>query len=129
MTIVFEQCDNETRAEIALGPNYNTNCEDGELINFLTRLQTVCYGSDDGGLSFKPYKNVVAVKSLDNFSNAKPNDPHRFKEEPKIKFDAVLAIIGKFPNGTGPMLELLKAEVPPLDWADYCALPVAEQLT
>ena len=27
------------------------------------------------------------------------------------------------------MLELLKAEAPPLDWADYCALPVVEQLT
>ena len=91
-------------------------------------MRTVCYRSNDGGLSFKPYKNVVVVKSLNNFSSAKPNDPHGFKEEPKIKFDAVLAVVGKFPNGTGPMLELLKAEVPPLDWADYCALPVAEQL-
>ena len=43
MTIIFGQCDNATRTEIALGANYETNCEDGELINFLTRLQTVCY--------------------------------------------------------------------------------------
>ena len=63
---------------------------------------------------------------MNNFSNAKPNDPHRSKEELKIKFDAVLAVVGKFPNGTGPMLELLKAEAPPLDWDEYCALPVAE---
>ena len=66
---------------------------------------------------------------MNSFSNAKPNDPHGFKEELKIKFDAELAVIRKFPNSTGPMLELLKVEVPPLDWADYCALPVAEQLT
>ena len=59
---------------------------------------------------FKPYKNVVVVKSLNNFSNAKSNDPHRFKEELKIKYDAILAVVGKLPNGTGPMLELLKAE-------------------
>ena len=52
----------------------------------------------------------MAVKSLKIFSNAKPNDPHGFKEELKIKYDAVLAVVGKFPNGTGPMMELLKAE-------------------
>ena len=63
---------------------------------------------------------------MNNFSNAKPNDPHGFKEGLKIKLDAVLAGMGKFPKGTGPMLELLKAEVTPLDWADYYALPVAE---
>ena len=80
MTIIFGQCDDATRTEIALGANYKTDHEDGELINFLTRLQTVFYGSDDRGLSFKPYKNVVVVKSLNNFSNAKPNDPHEFKE-------------------------------------------------
>ena len=69
------------------------------------------------------------MKSLNNFTNANLSDPHGFKEELKIKFDAVLAVIRKFSNGTGPMLKLLKAEVPPLDWTDYCALPVAEQYT
>ena len=63
-------------------------------------MGTLCYGSDDGGLSFKPYKNVVVVKSLNNFSNAKPNDPHGFKEELKIKHDAILAVVREFPNGT-----------------------------
>ena len=65
---------------------------------------------------------------MNNFSNAKPNDPHRFKKELKIKYDAVLAVVRKFPISTGPMLELLKVERPALDWDDYCALPVAEQL-
>ena len=63
-------------------------------------------------MSFKPYKNIVVVKSLNNFSNAKPNDPHGFKEELKIKYNAVLAVVRKFLNSTGPMLELLAAEVP-----------------
>ena len=50
------------------------------------------------------------MKSLTNFSNTKPNDPHGSMEELKIKYDAVLAVVRKFPNGTGPMLELLKAK-------------------
>ena len=67
------------------------------------------------------------MKSLNNFTNANPNDPHGFKEELKIKYDAVLAIVRKFLNGTGPMLELLKVEAAPLDWDDYCAMDVADQ--
>ena len=59
----------------------------------------------------------MVAKSLNNFSNTKPNDPHGFKEELKIKYDAVLAIVGQCSNGTGPMLELLGAEVPALNWA------------
>ena len=76
MTIIYGQCNNATRTEIALGANYKTIRADAELINFLAILQTVCYGSNDGGLSFKPYKNVVVVKSLNNFSNVQPDDPH-----------------------------------------------------
>ena len=69
----------------------------------------------------------MAVKSLNNFTNAKPNDPHGFKEELKIKYDAILAVVGKFPNGTGPMLELLKVEAVPLDWDDYCVMATLDQ--
>ena len=69
----------------------------------------------------------MVVKLLNNFTNAKPNDPHGFKEELKVKCDAVLAVIGKFPNGTGPMLEILKAETVPLAWADYCVVTVANR--
>ena len=129
MNIIYGQCNNATRTEITLGTNYETICEDGELMNFLTILRTVCYGSDNLGFSFKPYKNVVVVNSLKNFSNAKPNNPHGFKEELKIKYDAVLAAVGKCLNGTGPMLELLTAEVPPLNLAHYCAMDVAVQET
>ena len=64
---------------------------------------------------------------MNNFTNAKPNDPHGFKEELKIKYDAVLAVVGKFPNGTGPMLKLLKEQSVPLDWAAYCVMSVVDQ--
>ena len=57
-----------------------------------------------------------------------PNDPHAFKEELKIKYSAVSAITGWFPGGTGLLEELLKAEIPALDWNDYCALAAAERL-
>ena len=50
------------------------------------------------------------------------------RKNSKTKYDVVLAVAGKFPNSTGPMLELLKAEAPPLDWDDYCALTATEQL-
>ena len=83
---------------MALGTTYEADRDTGNLINFLTRLRTVCYKSDDSGLSYKPYKMVVAGKSLHNFSNLKPNDSHAFKKELKIKFDTVSTIVRKFLN-------------------------------
>ena len=65
---------------------------------------------------------------MNNFSNKKPNDPHGFKEEIQIKFDAVLAVAEKFQNRTGSMMELLRAERQTVDWAGFCAMPVAEQI-
>ena len=127
MTIIYGQCDNATRTKIALCTNYKTVCANGELINFLAILRKFCYGIDDGSLSFKPHKNVVGTKSLNNFSNAKRNDPHGFKEELRIKYNAVLVVDGKFRNGTGPMLELLAAKVHAVDWAGYCVMDVADQ--
>ena len=84
ITIIFGQCDEATRTQIALGTTYKTNCDARKLINFLTRLRTICYKSYDGVLSYKPYKMVVAVKSLHNFSNSKPNDPMRSKKNSKF---------------------------------------------
>ena len=71
----------------------------------------------------------MVVKSLNNFTNAKPNGPHDFKEDLKIKYDATLAIVGKVPNNTGPMTKLLEVVVIPLTWANYYVMPVAEQLS
>ena len=71
---------------------------------------------------------VVLLKSLHNFSNLNPNNPHTFKEELKIKYSAISAITGRFPGGTGLLEELLKAATPALDWNNYCALTAAEIL-
>ena len=95
--------------EQALGTNYAANCDAGNLINFLQRFNVICYESDDGGLSHNPYKISVAVKSLHNDSNPKPNNPNGFKEL-KIKYKATLAIVGKFPKRIRVMEQLLKAE-------------------
>ena len=82
------------------------------------------FGGDDGGLSYAPYKQVVAVKLLNNFSNSKPHDTHGFKKELKIKFDSIKAIAGRFPNGTAVMMILLVVEIVLIDWDIYCALPL-----
>ena len=57
-------------------------------------MRTVCFGSDDGGLSYGPYKQVVAVKSMNNYTNKKPNEPHGFKEQVKIKYE------GQYPENS-----------------------------
>ena len=70
------------------------------------------FGSDDGGLSYGPYKQVVAIKSINNYTNNKPYDPHGFKEQIKIKYEATEAIAGKFPNGTSALMEMLRNAQP-----------------
>ena len=81
------------------------------------------FGNDDGGLSYATYKQIVAVKLLNNVINNKPHDPHGYKkEEVKIKYNSIRAIAEKFPNGTAAMMTLLAANSPPQDWAYYCGL-------
>ena len=55
----------------------------------------------------RPYKQVVTVKLVNNYTNNELSDPHGFKEQVKIKYDATTAIAGKFPNGTAALMELL----------------------
>ena len=80
IAIICWQCDNATLTKLALRVNYVTNHDNENLINFLHRLKVICYESDDGGLSHKPYKIAVAVKLLHNYTNPKPSNPHGFKE-------------------------------------------------
>ena len=89
MTIIYRQCNDATRTKIALGDDYVIICTDAELIRFLALVRKVCYRSKDRGLSFKTFKITVAIKLLNNFTNANPRDPHGFKEELKIKYEAV----------------------------------------
>ena len=86
-------------------------------------MRTVCFGGDDGGLSYGPYKQVIAIKSLNTYTNNEPQDPHGYKEQVKIKYEATKAIAGKFPNRTAALMELFSKAPDSLDWAGYCALP------
>ena len=111
ITIIFGQCDKATKTKISLGTNYAADRQAGKLIAFLNQLRTICFSSDNAGLSYAPYKQGVAVKLLNNYSNNKPHDPHSFKEEVKIKYN----ITGKFPNVTAVMMALLAAAAPAID--------------
>ena len=73
---------------------------------------------------YGPYKQVVAIKSLNTYTNNDVNDPHGFKEQVKIRYKATKAIVGRFPNGTATLTHLLSKAEPALDWDGYCALPI-----
>ena len=127
--LIFGQCDEATKTKIALGENYAVDHQVGRLVEFLNRLHTVCFGSDDNGLSYGPYKQVIVVKSMNNYTNNEPYNLHDFKEQVKIKYEATKAIVRKFPNGTIALMKLLsKARLATLYWATYCALPADQQL-
>ena len=68
------------QTEIALGVNYAEDRDNGRLLAFIERVRAICFGGDNGGLSFPPYKKVVAVKSLNTYTNNKVHDPNSFKE-------------------------------------------------
>ena len=115
MTIIYEQCNKATKTEIALGTTYNVDRPEGNLIESLKPVHTVCFRSDDRELSFVPYKQVAAVKSMNNYNNNKPYYPHAFKEKIKIKYNVIMVVVGKFTNRIGMMIKLLGAAVPVLD--------------
>ena len=56
ITIIFGQCVEATKTETALGVTYTADRQAGNLIKFIKRLCTVCFGGDDGGLSYGHYK-------------------------------------------------------------------------
>ena len=91
-------------------------------------MRFICFGGNDGGLSYMPYKQVVTIKLLNTYTNNHPNDPHGFKEQVKIKFEATKAIVGRFPNGTTALMHLFSKAETALDWDDYCALSEEERL-
>ena len=128
ITILFGQCDEATKSEIALEATYAADRQAGRLSAFIERIRTVCFGGDDDGLSYRPYKQVVAIKLMNAYTNNEPQDPHGFKEQVKINYKATKAITRKFPNGTAALMELLSNDPAPSDWDGYCALPEANQL-
>ena len=88
------------------------NRDEGRLLVFIEQLRAICFGGDDSGLSYPPYKQVVAIKSLNTYTNNDTNDPHGFKEQIKIKYKATKAIVRRFPNGTATLPHLLSKAKP-----------------
>ena len=84
-TILYGQCDEATQTEIALGDNYTEDRDEGRLLAFIERLRAICFGGNNGGLSYPPYKQVVAIKSLNTYTNNEVHDPNGFKGQVKIK--------------------------------------------
>ena len=138
ITLIMGQLDEGTSNELELSPGYKKAIEDGDILNIIRNLRAICYGNYDGGLSYTPYKAVVAVKSLNNYQPPnKYTDPHVFKEEIKTKYQATLAMTGRFPNGTKFMEDALalneeddgtgKMVPKPLTIENYFAMPASQQ--
>ena len=127
ITILFRQCDEATQTKIALWDTYTADRDAGILLAFIERMRTVCFGGDTGGLSYGPYKQVVAIKSLNTYTNNGPQAPHGFKEQINTKYESTKAIARKFPNRTAALMEILSKTEVPLDWAGYCALSEEDQ--
>ena len=79
ITILFGQCDETTQTKISLGDTYAEYRDAGRLLAFIQQMRTVYFVGDDGGLSYGPYKQVVAIKSLNTYTNNDPQDPHGYK--------------------------------------------------
>ena len=75
ITIIFRQCDKATKTKVALGTKYTADHQAGRLVKFLNQLRTICFGSNEDGVSYAPYKQVVAVKLLNNYNNKKNTLP------------------------------------------------------
>ena len=50
--MIFDQCEEDTRVEIALGPSYEDNLTAGELIKFFMRVRKLCNGTEDTDVFF-----------------------------------------------------------------------------
>ena len=73
--VADKQCNETSKTKINLGETYDVDCQEENFTKFLKRVRTACFGSDDGGLFVGPYKQVVAVKPMNNYSNNQPHDP------------------------------------------------------
>ena len=76
ITTIWGQLDDDTQAEMELLANYQTHWDDGNIIEFLKSLCNIANESDDGGLSYHPFKAVAAIKSLSLFSSQDVTNAH-----------------------------------------------------
>ena len=108
MDMIWGQLDDDTQAQMELVASYAKVRKDGDIVAFLKLLRDICNGSDDGGLSYHPFKVIAAMKGLCNYTNSDVSNPHLFKKELKTKYYATKAICGDFPFGTKILLHVLQ---------------------
>lgn len=65
ITIIRGQLDDGTRNELDLHEDYKAEMakKNKNLLTILRVLYSICHGNADGGLSFTPYKNTVALRN------------------------------------------------------------------
>ena len=80
ITILYRQYDEATQFKIALKDNYTEDRDEGRLLAFIERPRILCFGGGNNGLSYAPYKQVEATKSLNTYTNNEVHDPNGFKE-------------------------------------------------
>lgn len=130
MAVVWGQLDDDTQAQMELATDYAKHRKDGNIVGFLGSLRDICNGSDDGGLSYHPFKAMVAIKSLNLFSSQDVSNIHYFKKELKTKFEATKAICSKFPFGTGILVFAIQnfpSGKLTNEWVDFCKMKDNEQ--
>ena len=71
----------------------------------------MCFGSNNGGLTYPPINAITIIKGLHNHLNWDASDKHPFKEDMKTKFAAAKAVAGNFPNGKA-FMELMMKQTP-----------------
>ena len=54
MKMILDQYDEDTRAEITLGPSYEDNLKARGLIKFLMRVHKTCNNNEDTEIFFVP---------------------------------------------------------------------------
>ena len=108
IAMIWGQLDDDTQAQIIFAASYAKARKDGDIVAFLQLLRDICNGSDDGGLSYHPFKIVVAMKSLCNFTNSDVGNPHLYKKELRTKYDTTKAVCGHFPFGTETLVFAMK---------------------
>ena len=78
LAMIWGQLDDDTQAQMILVASYAQARKDGDIVTFLESLRDICNGSDDGGLSYQPFKVVVAIKAVCNFTNPDVSNPHLY---------------------------------------------------
>jgi hypothetical protein len=78
MAVVWGQLDDDTQSQMELAMDYAKHRKNGDIVGFLGLLCDICNGSDDGGLSYHPFKAMVAIKSLNLFSSQDVSNVHYF---------------------------------------------------